>query len=777
MRLLFVLAFVLLAPPAAQAQRLQVSINDGWRFYEGSLEGAGAAGFEDTEWQRVDLPHTWNAADAFDKTEGYRRGEGWYRRDLTLGEAHAGTRIFLYFEGANQVAEVFVNGQRAGQHVGGYTAFCFDVTDLVRVPGSNTVAVRVDNRHDPDIPPLDADFTFYGGIYRDVWLVATDPVHIDLLDHAGPGVYLTTPDITDASATVTARVRVTNDATTASNVRLTHRVFDSENTEVARWNGERRVAGGTTETVTTSGRVANPQRWSPPNPHLYRVETDVLDESGALLDRVTQPLGFRTLRVEGDGFYLNGQKTTLTGTNRHQDRPGKGNALTNADHRRDVELIKDTGFNFLRLAHYPQDEAVLRATDAVGLAVWEEIPVVNTITQSEAFARHAETMLVEMIKQHYNHPSVVMWGYMNEILLRPLDPLPEGYVADIEALAQHLDSVAKREDPSRPTAMAVTDGMARETSPASSKRLNDIPDVLGLNLYFGWYYGTFADLGPFLDDVHARHPEQGLMVSEYGAGTDERVHAENPVAFDFSVEHGEAFHRESFPQIQARDYMVGSAVWNQFDFGSAGRQDTKNALNQKGLFYFDRTPKDIAFYYKALLSDEPVLHIEREHRHRRRGDCVQTTCTTPPREPVQVYTNADIVLLRVNGRLVEHAVPVEGRAVFSVHMTPGTQQLRGRGLLGHPRGANGCCDVQPLRERVSDEIRRGHGGQPRRGLQLHRCHRHRLRTGCSEEHAHAPPRLRDGRRPAVSGVRRNHRSDEPQPGRWRVRRDIRLHGA
>ncbi len=693
--LLFLLALLLV--PAASAQRLRVTINDGWRFLDGTVPGAEQTGFADAAWQRVNLPHTWNATDAFEKTGTYRRGEGWYRRDLVLGAAHAGKRLFLFFEGANQVADVYVNGQHAGQHIGGYTAFSFDITDLVEVPGRNTIAVRVDNRHDDDIAPLNADFTFYGGIYRDVWLVATDPLHIDLLDYAGPGVYLDTPEITDDQATVRARVRVTNSSPGDASVQVVHRVLDAAGTEVARWEEPVDVAVGQTKISETTGVVPSPQRWSLDTPHLYRVVTEIVGENGQVRDRVEQPLGFRTIRVDGNGFYLNGQETMLTGTNRHQDAAEKGNALSDAAHRRDVQLVKETGFNFLRLAHYPQDPAVLEATDAAGLAVWEEIPVVNIITMSDAFADNAERMLVEMIRQHYNHPSVVMWGYMNEVLLRLPDPMPEGYVAAVRDLAQRLDDVAKREDPSRPTAMAFSNGEIENNS-----GLPEIADIFGMNLYFGWYYGKFEDLGALLDTLHARYPDRPLMVSEYGAGTDERVHAAKPVAFNFSVEHGEAFHRASLEQLLARPYMVGSAVWNQFDFGSSHRQDTKNALNQKGLYYLDRTPKDVAFYYQALLRDEPVLHLEREHRHRTVATCPRNAiCGRSGPQKIQVYTNADSVVLRVNGVVVDEKVPERGRAVLDAHLFEGAHHVEAEGYWGNERRVDAATFYVTLRGDLS----------------------------------------------------------------------------
>ncbi|HLE57719.1 MAG TPA: glycoside hydrolase family 2 TIM barrel-domain containing protein, partial [Rhodothermia bacterium] len=359
-----------------------------------------------------------------------------------------------------------------------------------------------------------------------------------------------------------------------------------------------------------------------------------------------------------------GKPIRLNGTNRHQDYPGFGNAVPDWVHRKDVAIVKDNGFNFLRLAHYPQDPVVLEETDRLGLVVWEEIPIVNIITMSDTFDRNSETMLIEMIRQHYNHPSIFMWGYMNEVMLREPRPVPEGYYVRLLALTKHLESVLKKEDPSRISVMAQSVGEVY-----NGKGLSEVTDILGMNLYFGWYYDDFDTLGVFLDRLHRDHPDRPLLVSEYGAGHDERVHTREPVAFDFSSEHAQNFHLASFEILNQRPYVVGSAVWNQFDFGSEGRQDTKNAINQKGLYFHDRTPKDIAYYYRAALLDEPVLHIANEWSRRagsRPEDAVQ---------PVWVYSNAEEVELTVNGRPVSVRKAANRRAEWTVRLNDGANRI------------------------------------------------------------------------------------------------------
>ncbi|HMB90607.1 MAG TPA: glycoside hydrolase family 2 TIM barrel-domain containing protein [Rhodothermales bacterium] len=665
-------SFLVALPALAQqvSPRVKFTINDAWRYASGPMDGAETGNYDDSGWTSVTLPHTWNADDAFDKVEGYRRGIGWYRKQLSLDESLQGKRIYLYFEGANQVAEVYVNGQHAGQHIGGYTAFVFDITDLVSFDTPNLIAVQVDNSPNDDIPPLDADFTFYGGIYRDGWLLATEPVHIDVLDHASPGIFIDTPEVSAEQAAVRVRGAVVNETEEATTVEVIHRILDAENHEVAALRTSVNMEAGVRQTFEqTSEAIVQPRIWSPDDPYLYRVVTEVYD-GDTLVDQLNNPLGFRWFSADAqEGFFLNGKAMPLYGTNRHQDFPGYGNAVPNELARRDVQLVKENGFNFLRLAHYPQDPVVLDEADRQGLVVWEETPVVNTITMSEAFAANAELWVREMIRQHYNHPSVAMWGYMNEILLRQPNPLPDGYLDAVVALGKRLDAVVREEDPSRLTVTAISEGEVD-----NGTGFQDIPDILGMNLYFGWYYHDFETLGTFLDDLHARNPDRPLFISEYGAGSDERVHAfETAESFDFTSEYAQWFHTESFRQILDRPYLIGSAVWNQFDFGSAGRQDTKNAINQKGLYFFDRTPKDIAYYYEAQLKAAPVLHIADEWNQRAGSNPEART------QPVWIYSNLDEVELIVNGVSIGIEQPTNATATWDVSFRDGANHLLARG--------------------------------------------------------------------------------------------------
>lgn len=661
------------ASAAAVSPRLRHTINERWRHAPGALAGAEAEAYDDRDWTLVNLPHTWNAEDAFTESLEYRRGIGWYRRHLPLDASLRGRRLFLYFEGANQVADVYVNGRAAGRHVGGYTAFAFDITDLVRIDDTNVIAVRVDNRHDDDIPPLNADFTFYGGIYRDVWLIATAPLHVNVLDHASPGVFIDTPEVSEASAIVRVRGTVMNHEPRAARVEVVNRVLDAAGAEAVAVRSRLDIpAGGSASFEQLSAPILRPRLWSPEQPNLYRVVTEI-HAGGTLVDRTDNPLGFRWFGIDAErGFTLNGRPYRLYGTNRHQDRAGYGNALPNAAHRQDVELVKATGFTFLRLAHYPQDPAVLEEMDRQGLVGWEEIPIVNIISLSPAFADNSERMLVEMIRQHYNHPSILFWGYMNEVLLRKPDPMPAGYLALVRALAQRLEARVHEEDATRATVMAVS---IEEIDDGSG--LQDVADVLGLNLYFGWYYRTLDGLGAFLDTLHTSHPSRPLLLSEYGAGSDERIHTLEPRAFDFSTEHQQRFHQAQFPQLRARDYVIGTAVWNQFDFGSKGRHDSKPNINQKGLLYFDRRPKDVWHYYRAVLRPEPVLHIATRDWLQRAGSRAEDAL-----QPVLVYSNLPDVELFANGKSLGSKRTENATAQWLVPLRAGTNRLVAGGGSG-----------------------------------------------------------------------------------------------
>ncbi|MGI9090399.1 MAG: glycoside hydrolase family 2 TIM barrel-domain containing protein [Gemmatimonadaceae bacterium] len=674
--------------PLPATVRTRYTIDDNWRFHADGINFAEKPSTSDAGWEKVAIPHTWNATDPFDDIESYRRGIGWYRKLLTLDSTLKGKRISLYFEGANQVADVFVNGAFVGEHKGGYTAFTIDVTDHLRFDGranENLIAVQVNNAHNPFIPPLSVGYALYGGIYRDVWLIATDPVHVKTNDHASSGVYVSTPSVSRERAEVRLRGTVVNQSTQRKQLRIVSTVLDGNGIRVADATSTLSLPAGSEATFAQSiPSVRNPHLWSPDDPYLYTVRTAVY-EGSVIRDRVRSPLGFRWFSFDPKhGFSLNGQKLQLRGTTRHQDYQGLGSALPNQLHVRDLQWIKEMGANFVRLAHYPQDPAVLDAADRLGLLIWEEIPVVNYITPSDEFTGNAKSMLREMIRQHYNHPSVIVWGIMNEVFLwskdgeRIRDQTDTTYMRQVRVFARSLDSLARAEDSSRSIAMAI-----HGSDDYDKAGVAGVTQLLGMNVYSGWYGGVFEDFGKSLDRRHASQPNQVLFVSEYGAEDDERVNSLQPERFDFSGSWMRMFHQSYLRQIRERPWLGGTAIWNEFDFSQPETGGSIPYMNQKGMLTWDRRPKDVFFLYKANWNPEPMVHIASRSWTERTGTNVQAAFgagVSPVRQPVEVYSNLDQVELLLDGRSLGAKKPNDvSSATWDVPFGNGDNVVEARG--------------------------------------------------------------------------------------------------
>jgi beta-galactosidase len=667
------------AAPAGAQGRITQSLNASWQFCKGvDLPNAQ---IEPTVWQAVSLPHTWNATDVSDDAPGYYRGAGWYHKLLYLPAAWQTRSLYLHFEGANQEAEVYVNGKLAGRHTGGYTAFNVPISELLHFgkdAEANEVLVKVDNSPNPSIPPLSGDFTFYGGIYRDVYLVAASPVHFALDDHASDGVFVSTPKVSAAAAEVAVRGTLANDSRTARTVQVITKILDHDGQLIAQQQTRVKLAAGQNQAFRQAlAWVPQPHLWSPDDPYLYRVVTTVGEGTAAPLDEVTQPLGLRWFRFDADqGFFLNGKPLKLIGASRHQDFEGLGNALPDALHERDVQLLKQMGGNFLRVAHYPQDPAVLAACDRLGLLASVEIPVVNGITDSPAFFRSCETMQTEMIRQNYNHPSIIIWAYMNEVLLhlppgaKKDNPAGAAYFKRVARLAQRLDSLTRREDPARYT-LLVNHGdfdLYRQAG------LTAIPMLVGWNLYNGWYSPKLQGFADFLDRHHRELPTKPLLVTEFGADADSRLHAFPPQRFDKTTEYASEFHQFYLEALLARPFVAGAAVWNLAEFNSETRQEANPHLNTKGLLTFSRQPKDAYLYYQARLLKTPFLKIGSRTWTLRSGPAAgpdSLFCA----QPVEVYTNQPAVRLLLNGQDLGTRPAERGVARFWVPFGNGMNQL------------------------------------------------------------------------------------------------------
>lgn len=620
--------------------RDQIPLNGAWQF----RFGAGA----DTAWAPIQLPHTWNAEDGQDGADGspdsagdYRRGPGWYRCDLQLPQDLADQRLFLQFDGANTVTDVWVNGAHLGQHRGGYTRFRFDATDHLRPGRKNELVVRVSNAEDPDVAPLSADFTFFGGLYRGVSLQVTGPVHMDMLDFAGPGVYLRQREVSAARADVDATVKLANDSEQPRDVLVRARITDADDRAVFDASSDPlSLPAGARAERTLPVRIDSPRLWNGrTDPHVHRAEVAVHDaDTGRVLDVQVQPLGLRWVSVStSDGVSLNGSRLQLRGVNRHQDREDEGFALESADHEQDFALMREMGVNALRTAHYPQDQEVYELADSSGFAVYSEVPWVNAITDSEAFRSNVKQQLREMIRQHYNHPSVLFWGIGNELGFDQRDKDPE-----TNALLAELAELVRVEDPERAS------GYANVIKRADDDPFTEHADLSGYNRYEGWYESTADQFGAWADSLHARNPERKIGVAEYGAGANIHQHAEpaldarpDPDGPWHPEEYQSILHESYLEQINARPYLWGTFVWNMFDFASDGREEGgQSGINDKGLVTHDRKVRKDAFYwYKANWSDEPVTYItSRRWTHR-----------TEPSTAVRVYSNAERVELTVNG--------------------------------------------------------------------------------------------------------------------------------
>ncbi len=621
---------------------MMVNMNEGWKF----VKGDSAA--KQNDWASVHIPHTWNTDDVMDDVPGYYRGVGWYKKIFTLDKSFNGKEVALYFEGANQETAIYINGKKAGSHIGGYTGFYISLTPYLKFSGSNELLVKVDNSFNRNIAPLTADFTFYGGIYRDVYLIATDPIHFSTDDAGSNGVYITTPHVSNETATVNISTLVSNTTRSKTKITVSTVIIDKKGIKIAETRSSSILDESSVKSIEQSiSDVKRPELWSPEKPNLYTVKTTITDAKGKVLDVVTNPLGFRWFSFDADkGFFLNGAPCKLVGASRHQDYKGFGNAVPDEYAINDVVLLKKMGANFLRVAHYPQDPAILKACDSLGILASVEIPIVNEITESDSFYTNCERMQTEMIRQGFNHPSVIIWCYMNEVLLRPhfandKDKQKE-YFSSINKLAQRLENLTRREDPYRYTMMANHGNLSQYKNAG----LLEIPMIVGWNLYSGWYGGSMDDFPAFLDDFHKNYPGKPFMVTEYGADADPRIRSNQPVRFDKSIEYSTMFHQFYLTEMLKRSYVAGAVIWNLADFNSETRTETMPHMNNKGLLEWDRKPKDAYYFYQAMLLKDPFIKIL--------GSCQQkygmADSTSPVcYEPLQIASNLDSVTVQLNG--------------------------------------------------------------------------------------------------------------------------------
>ena len=601
--------------------------------------------------QAVDIPHTWNAIDGQDGGNDYWRGTCTYQKSFAAPEFDKDTQcVYLEFRGVNASAKVMLNGREVMTHDGGYSTFRADITDLLAQ--ENTLTVQADNSVNDRVYPQKADFTFYGGIYRDVNLIILNKNHFDMDYYGGSGLAVT-PQVDGTDGNI--RVRTWHNA---ENGTVEVKLLDAQGTEVA-------AGTGTDITLT----IPDVHLWDGlEDPYLYTC-TATLTADGQSADQVCTAFGVRSFRVDPkEGFFLNGRSYPLHGVSRHQDRKGLGNALTKAHHDEDMALIREIGANTIRLAHYQHDQYFYDLCDKYGMIVWAEIPYIsehmpngrdNTISQMK-----------ELIVQNYNHPSIVTWGLSNEITISTKDK------KDMLDNHRQLNDLVHEMDPTRPTSLACY------AVCGPFNKVAHISDIVSWNLYLGWYVpGLFLnDL--WIDFFHWKYPNRCLGYSEYGCEGMPNLHSDHPHRGDHTEEYQAIYHEYMLKCFEKRPFMWANHVWNMFDFAADARnQGGEPGMNHKGLVTFDRKIKKDSFYlYKAYWTKAPMVHISgKRYQHRPEKYTtvkVYSTCDT-----VSLYVDGVLKERKVGGKIFKFRIPltaqthvkvvaegVEDEAVF--HFTP-----------------------------------------------------------------------------------------------------------
>ncbi len=698
------------------AQRLSLPLNDAWRFTKQSTSVVAPT----DDWETVALPHTWNTIDGqrsgkdrldtnghamkadrnavvTDPTKafGYYRGTGWYARSLTIPSEWKNKRVFVRFEAAGQVARVYINGKMLGEHRGAFTAFCYELTSFLQVGKDNELRVEVDNTHRQDIPPLSGDFNVNGGLYRQAELIVTDKVCISPLDYASPGVYVTTTNLSREQATVEVKSIVNNGHRTAMSneayvkdekVALRVKITDKDGKVVASAESQESLKADKTSTINQQLTIANPHLWQGrKDPYLYEVTVDIL-KNGDILDQVKQPLGLRAFRIDSEqGFMLNDEPYPIYGVGRHQDKRDRAWAMTDADNELDYSIIKEIGATAIRFAHYPQSRNMHDIADREGFLVWDELPLVNEIRLDNESKNNVRTMMQEMVRQLYNHPSVAWWGIFNEI--------ENIYTPPSEEFLTELRDGIREIDPSCRLIVGASDH--------GQRYYNKLPEATCFNNYPGWYTGNFpheegyyGNHSEFAKWINDRADEVGMRIaiSEYGAGGDATQHTEGTPRKPQPA-HGGAFqpeewltyvHEEDWRIMYNNNRLWGTFLWAMFDFASCMRNEgSVSSVNTKGIVSQDRMVKKDPFYmYKANWNPQPMVYITSRRSVNR----------TQPVTDIKVYSNCLKVTLKVNGKKIGTIKPDEIRICQfkDVPLSKGDNRIEVSATNGKTRVTDQC---------------------------------------------------------------------------------------
>ncbi|WP_416308170.1 glycoside hydrolase family 2 protein [Neptunicella sp. SCSIO 80796] len=669
-------------------------INADWQYLQRDYLKPQQAQASD-EWQAISLPHSWNATDTIDAIPGYRRSASWYRKSMAIN-AKPGDRTALYFEGANFETDVYVNGQRAGGHIGGYVGFEVDISDLIKTGQSNEILVRVSNQYNRNlIPSQKSDFFLYGGITRDVWLKQRPA-------NAIAKVLVSTPSVSDQQASTA--VQVSLDLADKQDYQLVASIYDPQEKQV---QSVRQTLKKATDPVTVAIPVINqPQLWSPSEPNLYQLKVELQNDKNQLLHSQTETFGYRWFEMRANkGFFINGKRLLLRGTHRHEEQAGVGPAMSNQQHRHDMQMIKDMGANFARLGHYPQDPEVYRAADELGLIIWDELPWCRGGKGGEEWEQNTERLLREQINQNYNHASIAFWSLGNEMYWEE-DFVGGGADDVVTPYLQHLNDVAKSLDTSRLTSI-------RKFYPGDK-----IVDAFSPSIWAGWYGGSYSQYADSVKKSMAKYPN--FIHMEYGGSSHVGRHTETPISSTgirgAQVSVSEAMNQAVVKSVakdsdwnenyivdlfdwhlqvsESKPDFAGNAQWAFKDFGTPLRPENPIPyMNQKGLVDRNGEPKDAYYVFKSYWSDEPFCYIESHTWTHRNG----------PKEgrDVTVYCNTESAELLLDGQSLgrkikqKNVVPAGG-LVWKVPFKNGVNQLSVKGFNAKKQVAEDATQVSYL---------------------------------------------------------------------------------
>ena len=642
---LFLLLFLVFscqnANQDSKQERSKTNINSNWLYLEDNTTAIDDA-LKQEGWENINLPHTWNALDATDLEPGYRRTGSWYKKDLDIPSIVSGQIYQLYFEGVNITSDVYVNGKNVGSHIGGYIGFTVDITDAIS-NGNNQILVRADNGYDPEIiPSQKSDFFIFGGITRDVWLETLPAKHLSNLK-------ITTPNVSASNAELQATVSVAIPNNSELKVKASLVEVDGSIIQTSVFD----ITDNSSE--INFKNIANPKLWDTDNPNLYTLSVQLL-ENDVIKDQISDKVGFRWFEFKDHGaFYLNGKRLLLRGTHRHEEHAGVGAAMSNEQHRADMELIKDMGTNFVRLAHYPQDPEVYKACDELGLLVWDELPWCRGGLGNDNWKENTKTMLKEIIEQNYNHPSVIIWSLGNEMYWLP-DFEDGDNTENMNAYLKELNDYSHELDPSRKTAI-------RKYYEGA-----DIVDVFSPSIWSGWYSGSYKSYQKAIDQYKAEY--RHFIHTEYGGSSHFGRHTETPITGEGEIQADgweEAIVQTDVANIAqigdwSENYIVdlfdwhlrisendstfiGNAQWAFKDFGTPLRPE--NAIpymNQKGLVDRANNPKDAFYVFKSYWNTtDPFTYIESHTWTERQGPKGTS-------RDISVYSNCPEVELFLNGK-------------------------------------------------------------------------------------------------------------------------------